>query len=200
MNNSGLIFSPVEQSRKVREAVAGFEFGPSMLSLRSKVFGKRGKQRLMGLGGFGYGLADSGLMFGGEGSGVGRLDPYHGGEVSTGAGWGSTEIGVMGQQTGPFRLYPLIGLGGGGGGLAYFSHPIRELQRGERVKPEDALGSGGPFLILGVGIEVRAGQRVGLLFGLRFGYMFSPFSLGDKRVRLSAPFVRYIVGGFLARG
>jgi len=178
-----------------REFVVGIMVGLS--TNRAAVPGLPRPRRMFLIGSANYAVRDNGLLIGGEGAGGGRTKRVGEGEASIGAGLGAAEVGVIAFETESLRVFPLVGIGGAGSGIAYFKRPIRELQQSHQpIKPERAEGAGGPHILIGLGIEFRVGKHAGFLAGLRIGYLFMPLRFGNGQQSPSGPFIRYVIGGF----
>lgn len=168
-----------------------------------------------------YLLLESGVMLGGEWNGlITDAQTHEGRDVGLGGGYGTLGVGYAVDLSPRVRVYPRLGVGGGGMGLW--------VERdGEAVGFDDALadpelhapphGPGDPgselvlnrdgaVLDLGGGAELLpGGWGRGLLIGLRLGYLVAPFSgewrLDERRVTggpaatIGGPYVRVTIGG-----
>ncbi len=148
-------------------------------------------------GGGGYKYLNDHLIIGGTGEGGG--DAITSGKYSIVSGNGSG-FGFLGYVLRPFRwirVYPLIGVGGGGGKQMVFEPqennpyiPPKNLDdavTGEMVDPL--------LVVIGIGVELRLGW---LMIGGHFGYRQSPFNspgTPEKRayIRMIAGFNTYKV-------
>ncbi|HEX6071128.1 MAG TPA: hypothetical protein VFZ18_14930 [Longimicrobiaceae bacterium] len=162
-----------------------------------------------------YWTLPGGVMLGGEWHGLMWDEEAHEGrEVGLGGGYATVGVGYALDVSPRARVYPRVGIGGGGMGLW--------LEReGAAVPFDDALAEGddpaepdshtllsreGVVVDLGAGLEIRpgAGSR-GLVVGLRLGYLTGPFPTGwrtdDRPVSgappasLAGPYIRVMLGG-----
>jgi hypothetical protein len=161
------------------------------------------------IGGGGYRQLRGGLLLGGEGYGAGFGEEAHVGRTTRlGGGYGLFNVGYM-LPTGPnLRLYPLVGIGGGGLVLSVSGRPTDAGFDDVLRQPDHGVAlSRGSFLTsLGAGLEVRpgAGGR-GPMVGVRVGYSFAPFSsawrLEEQTIgagpdsSLQGLQVRFLIGG-----
>jgi len=163
-------------------------------------------------GGEGYGIIGGRIIIGGEGHGFSQ-------EVSTSThfetlsgGYGLFNVGYVAFSKWGLRLFPMIGLGGGG----------IELRITENVSPsfsdimndpkqEASLSTGGFIGQGAVGLDyviILSGDEEGeggLLFGIRAGYLLSFTSsswemgkidiAGGPDVRFNGFYIRFIIGG-----
>lgn len=184
--------------RRPAEHVVALLFGRDSGSV--DVCGKRKRLGTWLVGLAAYTVYDNGLLMGGEGSGGANGLPAGAGEVRFGSGIGAGEAGAILQQSGAIRFYLLAGAGGAGKGTNYYRRPLRELMRDRQsIKPEHADGVGGPHLLVGLGFEARLGGRVGLVFGVRLGYLSQPLLIGNRAVRQGGPFTRLMMGIYVQR-
>ncbi len=186
------------QRLRPSEFVVGLLFGSTTVQAHVPRF--RPLQRLLLLGTTSYIVHEHGLLIGGEGAGGGRNTPLGRGEASIGMGLGAAEVGVIALPTRPIRIFPFLGVGGAGSGMAYFRRSIQELYRHHQpIQPDVVKASGGPHLLLGLAIEIRIGRHTGLLFGLRIAYLFMPFYFGSRRLFPGGPLIQCLVGAFHRR-
>lgn len=188
---------PVERPRhRAREVAAVLLFG--MATGGGRLRGVRIPRRIFTMGGGGYSVDDRGLLIGGGGLGGGGTLPAGAGEVRYGAGVGTSEVGVVSEETsyGPLRLYPLFGVGGAGAGASAYKRPVRELIRAKRpIRPDRSTAAGALHFLIGLGLELRLGGRSGVLVGLRAGYRIVPSQVGNRK-RGGGPFVQLMLGVF----
>lgn len=202
-----------------REGGAGFfaigtnVVGISALNDRLESFGyPTFGSAFLSLGGGGYGLVGGRFLLGGEGHGVIRpAQSVQGRRVSVGGGYGLATLGYLAWARGPMRVFPQVGLGGGG-----FTVDIGST--GEATEFDDVLGdpnrraelSRGSLLVsLAVTATYQAfsapEEAGGVRIGLQAGYLFAPLSsewqLDDHPLSdgpdagFGGPFVRLLIGG-----
>ena len=159
----------------------------------------------------GGGRAIRRLMLGGEGHGLLTADgSFQGRNVSVGGGYGLFNLGYLFRPASGLRVYPLLGLGGGGlqldienaGTADDFDDVLDNPNRSASV------GQASFLVSLGGGLEYQFGTpgegRTARL-GLRAGYMVSAlrsdWQLGDSALAggpdasLQGPFLRLTIGG-----
>lgn len=139
-----------------------------------------------------------------EGSGGGGGMAYHenGYRVALGGGHGFFAMGWVLNLLPFLRVYPLVGLGGGGMGSALYKADPRAPNRPPANRDEvHATGGGGPLLNLGVGVELKIGYRYGIILGVRAGYLIAPDAcFVQTHLRGQFPYIRFTVGlGRLSR-
>lgn len=165
---------------------------------------------LFAVGGGGYGVVSGRLLIGGEGYGlVAPSRGYQGRDVSLGGGYGLFTLGYRFRAADGLRVYPQVGIGGGGLSLdigsteeGQFDDVLADPNRGATLE------KGSMLVSLGAGLEYRfrpSASDGGFLVGLRVGYLLSPYdtdwTLDEQRlsggpdVALGGPFVRLIIGG-----
>ncbi len=128
------------------------------------------------------------------GGGNGRQTPA--GEMSYGVGQGAFDLGTIVFQNRFLRIYPLLGVGGMGGGATCAADAGANERCGAQW--------GALLLRGGVGIDVILRVwRVGVLIGFRFGYQSAPCHLqygdGPEIGAPEGPFFRVVGGPFLLR-
>ena len=163
----------------------------------------------------------SGVMLGGEWAGFVFGEEQHaGGEVGLGGGYGTVGIGYAVDLSSRARVYPRIGIGGGGMGLWIEDEPVEQVgfdevladPIGQPTSSEEGtiLSRGDLVVDLGAGFEFLPGGRGrGPLIGLRFGYLAAPtgsdwklegdYTDGDPvsggpSATIAGPYVRVVVG------
>jgi hypothetical protein len=158
-------------------------------------------------GGGGYFRVGS-WMVGGEGGGGGADIKKRHYVTHAGEGGGSGSLGYVVYEDETMRVYPMLAIGGGGGGVSV--EDTRKEDRRPR-KNWPAAGTGGPLLRFGVGFEYRlpVWGAVGLTVGLHAGLTITPLrlrwisrNLGDKKLPRSPfvrPYVHLLVGGAARR-
>jgi hypothetical protein len=106
--------------------------------------------------------------------------------VSTSGGSGFMNMGYMVKRGSYVRLYPLVGIGGSGAGIAV-------AESGEDDDDaEPPMVVGGPMLNLGFGAELKLGKSFGVMIGLRAGLIFAPF--GSENAKIFTPYTHLITG------
>ncbi len=166
------------------------------------------ERALLAIGGGGYGVVADVIMLGGEGYGLFTGEKaYQGRSVSLGGGYGFFNVGYLHRLTPHLRVYPMLGLGGGGLTLQIGSAEAGSFDEVLQNPNRQATLTRGSFLVsLGGGLEYRFGDAEGgFLLGLRAGYLLAPYRsdwhLGDEVLgdgpdaSLAGPFVRLTIGG-----
>lgn len=166
---------------------------------------------MVSLGGGGYGVVANRLLLGGEGHGLLTADgTRQGRSVSVGGGYGLLNLGYLFQPASRLRVYPLVGLGGGGlqleigsaGDADSFDEVLDTPSRSATVRQASLLVS------LGGGLEYQfgtPGEGRSARVGVRAGYMISALSsdwqLDDNSLAagpdasVQGPFIRLTIGG-----
>ncbi len=147
-------------------------------------------------GGGGAAITAGRLVIDGCGGGAGDVEAIDGGELSYGGGYGAFDIGFIVAQNRFFRIYPLVGVGGMGGGAS----------RDMTAEDDSSTSSGWGAALFrgGIGIDFMLKVwRVGVLVGLRFGYQSGAFHAqsgdGPEIDTPEGPFFRIIVGPHFVR-
>ncbi len=140
-------------------------------------------------------------VFGGSGGGAGGRNREGDDITSFGFGYGSSDIGFIMARTGWFRLFPFVGVGGGGiGAMAY---PDEEADGSANPDSVDSfsVSSWGALFNIGIGLDFTPSIGIrGLrpVFGLRIGYSYAPMqNVPDDTTPaflMSGPFIRGVVG------
>ena len=168
-----------------------------------------------------YLLLDGGVMLGGEWHGLIMDEHEHQGrDVGLGGGYGTLGVGYAMKVSPRVRIYPRLGVGGGGMGV-WIQRDGAEVGFDEVLanpdlyaRPDTAAGGGGEVVMnrggavldLGGGAELLPGGWArGLMVGVRLGYLVAPFEgswrMDDRPVRdapsasIGGPYLRVIVGG-----
>jgi hypothetical protein len=160
-----------------------------------------------------YHILPGGLTVGGEWHGLIIGDGMHQGRnVGIGGGYGTLGLGYIVELSPRTRLYPRIGIGGGGLGMWFesdsvvgFDDVLADPQPVPDADREPVLSHGSVVLDLGLGAELLpGGAGRGLMVGLRVGYLAAPSSgdwqlydhdvSGGPRVTLAGPYIRGVVG------
>lgn len=150
-------------------------------------------ERLRG-GGGGMTASWGRLLLDAGGSGMGDTQTTGGKQYSFGGGQGYFAVGVALVKRRTLRIYPLIGIGGLGGGL-----DVKDGAAGVQAGRGKGSGWGAGLWTTGFGIDFVPGiWRLGLLFGLRVGYNYGLISaqVGDGRNihPPTGPYVRLVIG------
>lgn len=161
------------------------------------------------LGGGGYGIHRGRILVGGEGYGViAGEDAFDGRTVTFGGGYGLFNIGYLLTPTPATRVYPLLGIGGGGSTLRIGAQATADSFGGILANPgRSSQVTRGSFLLsFGLGAEYRLHpDGHGLMVGVRAGVLVAPFTsawhLEDSAIEggpdasLAGPFVVFTIGG-----
>jgi len=165
------------------------------------------------MGGAGYGIFNS-LIIGGEGSAIltGTETTGHT-KMGLGGGYGMFDLGYILYWTKSFRLYPILGLGFGSmminaenkSTMPSFDELLDDPNRNLEMTVES-------FIInLSVNVDIlkimeeNQDGSGGIIFGLRLGYLFSPYSSdwkmletdvpGGPELNFTGPYLRLCIGG-----
>ena len=130
----------------------------------------------------------------GYGGGNGLQTPA--GDVSYGVGQGAFDLGMIWFRNRWLRIYPLLGVGGMGGGASCQTQDAADERCGTQW--------GAALLRGGVGLDVTLRVwRVGVLIGFRFGYQSASWHLqcgdGPEIGAPEGPFFRVVAGPFFVR-
>ena len=174
-------------SRKFSDKVLFYSFQPTDISLESSpLLEATVNSRQTGIadatyvsngGGF---LGRSGrLLVESGGLGGGTQEDELGYQLSAGSGQGGVNLGFILKGGSGLRIYPMVGIGGHGGGLL-----IRD-DSGEAI-----INSGLADVIYNtaLGIDFKIGWRVGFIIGARIG-VTSPLNSHERK-----PFTRFVIG------
>lgn len=140
-------------------------------------------------GGGGATFSRGRLVFDAGGGGFG--DKPHGDSTLTfGGGHGNIGAGIALIQNRMLRVYPLVGIGGIGGGV---ENPGTDVPSG---------GWYSTFFTTGFGVDLRLMLwRVGVLLGVRIGYrhevMNAQFADGVAFEQPRGPFIRFVIGPYV---
>jgi hypothetical protein len=165
---------------------------------------------MVSIGGGGYSVTNR-ILIGGEGHGLISGDQgYQGRNVSVGGGYGLFTLGYLFRPNRNLRVYPRLGLGGGGlqleisdqGDATDFDDILDDPNRSASI------GRASLLVSLGAGLEYQFSgpeERGGFRLGLRAGYMLSPLESewqlddttlsGGPDATLQGPFIRLTIGG-----
>ena len=165
---------------------------------------------MVSLGGGGYSVKNR-ILLGGEGHGLLTGEQgYQGRNVSVGGGYGLFTLGYLFRPRRNLRVYPQLGLGGGGlqleigsqGDADNFDDVLDDPNRSASV------GRASLLVSLGAGLEYQFSgpeDSGGFRLGLRAGYMLSTlesdWSLDDTTLSggpdatMQGPFLRLTIGG-----
>ena len=163
-----------------------------------------------------YRILDGGLMLGGEWHGlIMGEQPHEGREVGLGGGYATVGVGYAFELSPRVRVYPRLGLGAGGMGLwieeeaeVAFDDVLADPQPVPGRQP--VLSRAGAVVDLGGGAELLpGGWASGLLLGVRFGYLATPFNTswllyddeasGGPASSIAGPYLRFVVGAAWSR-
>lgn len=166
------------------------------------------------VGGGGHGIINNRLIIGGEGHAL------LGEEVTSGnyknsitIGYGFFNLGYVVYSIKDLRVYPLLGLGGGGMNFK-IAEKVTSLSFDDVLdnpKRSVELSTGGFLLNLAFGLDylLKLAEdekgKAGLILGLRAGYTFSPFKGGWQmdeieisdapEIGITGPYIRLMIGG-----
>jgi len=168
--------------------------------------------KFVSLGGGGHGIIGRAII-GGEGHGlIGEEVTTGSYKVSIGAGYGLFNAGYIVYSTDSLRVYPLLGIGGGGIELSIVEKGSPSFDETlDNPRRMAVLSTGGLLLQFALGTDylLKLGgtkkERGGLVFGLRLGYSFAPIKGGwsmdgigisdAPRVGITGPYIRLILAG-----
>ncbi|MFB6278570.1 MAG: hypothetical protein ABEK75_03620 [Salinibacter sp.] len=162
------------------------------------------------IGGGGYGVTNR-ILLGGEGHGLITADRgLNGRNVSVGGGYGLFTLGYLFRPSPSARVFPQLGLGGGGlrleigsaGDASEFDDVLSNPNRRATV------GRASLLVRLGAGLEYEFSapdEEGGFRLGLRAGYMLSPLNSdwqldetslsGGPDATMQGPFIHLTIGG-----
>ena len=143
-------------------------------------------------GGGGYGVRGGRIITEMTGNGGGALTT--GGEytLQTSSGSGFLNVGYLVKRGSYFRVYPLVGFGGSSARATISSDPGSAVDDAGRFVQPVVVGTGGPLVNVGLGLELKLGSRFGVMAGIRFGFVFSPFGAG--KAAMLTPYAHFIGG------
>lgn len=165
---------------------------------------------MLSIGGGGYGVSAGRLLLGGEGYGLITSDAgYQGRTVSVGGGYGLFTLGYLFRPRHNLRVFPQVGIGGGGLVLEIGSAGADDFDDVLETPNRSAtLEQGSVLVSLGAGLEYQfstPGDRGGIRVGLRAGYLLAPYTsdwqIDDHSLSsgpdatLGGPFLRLTIGG-----
>jgi hypothetical protein len=187
------------------------DLGPLNSRLESKGYPKF-SDNFFSLGGGGHGIINR-VIIGGEGHALATRKTTSGSyKMSIGAGYGFFNLGYIVYKTKDLRVYPLLGLGGGGmdlqimeKGSPSFDEILDNPKRSAKLSTDGFLFS----LALGTDYLLKLGRdekgEGGLVFGLRIGYTFAPIKgdwsmdgidiSGGPQVGITGPYIHLMIGG-----
>lgn len=170
--------------------------------------------KFFSVGGGGHSIVDGRWIFGGEGHAL-IGDAVVTGDVKSSLliSYGFFDFGYLLFSKADFYAYPLIGIGGGGMTLN-MHEDIAMISLDEMLDNPNrgvSMTSGGFLVNLAVGLDylLKFGggstEKGGMLFGIRAGYTFSPFSrgwtvddvdvTGAPKIGITGPYIRIMIGG-----
>ena len=160
-----------------------------------------------------YHILPGGFTFGGELHGLIIGEKQHAGrEVGIGGGYATFGIGYMFDLRRRVRVYPRIGVGGGGVGLwiqrdsvVDFDDVLEDPRPVPDRDREPVLSRASAVIDVGAGVEfLPGGIGRGLMLGLRLGYLAAPSSAdwqlyedevsGGPKMTLRGPYFRGLIG------
>lgn len=160
-----------------------------------------------------YHILPGGLSVGGEWHGLIIGDGVHEGrDVGIGGGYGTLGLGYVIELSRKVRIYPRLGLGGGGMGMWFerdsvvnFDDVLADPKPTPDPPREPVLSRMSVLMDLGVGAELLPGGiGRGLMFGVRLGYLVAPSSsewqlydhdvVGGPATSLRGPYIRGVIG------
>lgn len=165
---------------------------------------------MLSIGGGGFGVAAERLLLGGEGYGLITSDAgYQGRNVSVDGGYGLFTLGYLLRPHENLRVFPQVGLGGGGLSVEIGSTGVDDFDDVlDDPNRSATLEQGSLLLSLGAGVNYQfhpPGESGGLRVGLRAGYVLSPYTSSwqidestlsnGPDASLAGPFVRLTIGG-----
>ncbi|RKY72288.1 MAG: hypothetical protein DRQ24_05355 [Candidatus Latescibacterota bacterium] len=171
------------------------------------------KENNVSFGGGGYGIIGEKVLLGGEGHGCQQDVLSDTLKASVSGGYGFFNVGYVVLSERGFRLFPMLGLGGGGISLRIVKRAVTPTFDEILDSPdrEINISTGGILLQFGVGVDylLKLGKddegEGGLLFGIRAGYTYTPTKadwkmedmdvLGGPDVTVTGPYVHFIIGG-----
>ena len=157
-------------------------------------------------------ILPGGLIGGAEWHGLIIGDAAHQGrDVGIGGGYGTLGLGYVVELSPRVRIYPRLGLGGGGMGLwiqsdsvVGFDDVLADPQPVDRLR-QPVLSTVTGVVDLGFGAEMLPGGWArGLMVGLRLGYLAAPFDAdwelfdhtvsGGPGASIRGPYIRALIG------
>ena len=160
----------------------------------------------IGWGGGGYGRLGR-RMLGGAGSGGGGTQRRRRFRTNSGFGSGHMFTGYASYDSERWRVFPFVGIGGGGQGFGVRPAQGKPTPLQEATLP--AGGTGGPEIHAGWTTEYRLRliPQGGLLVGVQLGWTLTPLRLpwfvrgfGDVRLplpRAARPYVNLVIGAYV---
>lgn len=165
---------------------------------------------MLSFGGGGHGVVAGRILLGGTGHGV--VSPskgYQGREVGVGGGYGLATLGYLFRPSPKLRVFPQLGVGGGGlqleigsAGAEQFDDVLQNPNRSATLQ------QGSVLLRVGAGLEYLFGPTHDggqFRLGLRVGYLLSPYDTdwnldehtlsGGPDASLGGPFFQLTIGG-----
>jgi hypothetical protein len=221
-----ILFANISQGQEITPATKeGGGMGYSMLGrstidikdlntkLESKGYSKI-SDNFFSVGGGGHGIINNRLIIGGEGHGLLGEEVTSGNyKNSLNIGYGFFDLGYIVYSIKDLRVYPLLGLGGGGMNLK-IAEKLTSLSFDnvlDNPKRNVELSTSGFLLNLALGIDylLKFGEdekgRAGMILGLRAGYTLSPFKggwemdeieiSGAPEIGITGPYIRLMIGG-----
>lgn len=137
-------------------------------------------------GGGGFMVKQGNLIIDGSGYGEGSHNVAQGLISDAGHGHGGASFGYVVKETRILRIYPLVGIGGGGSGVVGMK---KESPSKDRID----IGGGGMLVWIGLGVDLRLPLgKIALVLGFRSGVHIPV--VGDKEQIYKGPFMRWNIG------
>jgi len=146
-------------------------------------------------GGGGYRVYRKRFIFGGRGMGGGDTIRTGQHDIYAESGMGSQVVGFRVIDLGFLRMYPYVGLGGGGLSVDVYEADA-DTQRTEPDPDKRLVASehAGVIVDVGLGAEFKIGGCVAMIVGLHAGYVFAPKQLSTGSGR-EGFYARFVIGG-----
>jgi hypothetical protein len=168
------------------------------------------------IGGIGWGSVSPGILLGGEGGGFWQSSDGPNLRARLGGGYGFFDVGYMVIKHKGLRLYPMVGIGGGGITLRMAPLGVTSPTFDDVItdpKREANVTMGGLAFNFALGlecfVETKDGKEKrpgGLHFGIRAGYLFMPGKadwkledldvIGGPDIRLNGYYIQAVFGGW----
>jgi hypothetical protein len=166
------------------------------------------------LGGMGYAVINNKVIIGGEGGGFWQSVGNSFAKVNLSGGYGFFDLGYVIHSERNFRIFPVLGIGGGGISLKIFpaqrTPTFEDILNDPYRKAEFTTSNFAMHFSLGMDIKVASKEKrfrsKGLLLGARFGYVWIP---GDSdwqmdgmevfagpKTNFEGFYIHFLIGGF----
>lgn len=137
-----------------------------------------------------YQMVSKQLLIGGSGSGGDTLESMGANDLRLTGGDGFLIIGFLPRPKSLLRIYPFVGIGGGGLDIK------SESAFPEAEHPSVLFSAGALMVTVGIGIEVKLGSSYGFIVGFRMGYTFHWLPVEGEKVHLGpTTFMTLLFGG-----